>query len=435
MRTVVRTLHRCGYEAFIVGGAARDFVLKRRPKDWDVATEATPETVERLFPKTIPTGKAFGTITVLHPDMQIQVTTYRAERAYRDRRRPGEVRFVRDLVADLSRRDFTMNAMAFDLRTRRLVDPFGGVEDLRRRRLRTVGKASKRFGEDILRAIRAGRFIAEHDLKPSAEVTKAARAIAPHVRKLSKERIRDELSKLLLAPRPSVGLRWLDRTGILSVVFPGLEKGKGIRQGGWHSYDVFNHTLRAVDAAPPDLVLRLALLFHDVAKPATRSRDSRGYHFYRHEHLGARTAEKALIGLRYPRSLAQDVSTLVEHHLFEAEAISKSDPAIRRLMRRVGPERIERLLALRKADVLGCGPRSRVSPALQAIGRRVLAIRRAQEALSIRDLAVDGHDVMRLKKLSPGPQVGRILRQLMEEVIKKPILNNFKDLTSIIQKL
>ncbi len=420
MREVIRDLRKRGFEAYIVGGAVRDLLLGKVPKDWDVATNARPEKVERAFRRTIPTGKKYGTITVLSKGFPVQVTTFRTEGRYQGRRKPGRVSFVSSLPTDLSRRDFTINAMALDLPSMKILDPFGGVADLRSRRLRTVGRAEERLSEDALRAVRAGRFMSQLGLKPSPRLTAAAGKTARHVSALSKERIGEELGKLLLGPHAGEGLRWLDRTGILKRFLPELMWGKGVWQGGWHRHDVFRHTLRCVDLSPAQLDLRLALLFHDVAKPLTRTRDTRGYHFYGHEHRGAKIAERVLKRLRFSGALIEEVCELIRHHLFEAGQIAPSEAAVRRLMNRVGDSRIDRLILLRRLDVRGCGADRKPGRELAVLSRKIAKIRKARQAITLKDLAADGRDVMKWLKIKPGPEVGAILRALLEEILRHP---------------
>ncbi|MFH1262181.1 MAG: HD domain-containing protein [Pseudomonadota bacterium] len=435
VQRVIRTLRRNEYQGFVVGGAVRDITLGRKPRDWDVATDALPEAVEKIFPKTVPIGKKFGTVTVLGGGMEVQVTTFRSEENYKDRRRPSKVTFHSQIDVDLSRRDFTINAMAYDPEKRRFIDPFCGRNDLKARRLRTVGPATERFAEDTLRIIRAGRFISELGLRPQAGLLSAARAQSSNVRRLSAERIRDELSKLLLGRDPTRGLVWLDRAGVLRTILPELFRTKGVKQGGVHQYDVFRHTLRSVEEAPADLTLRLALLLHDVAKPIRRRRIGGRYRFFGHETVGARMAEKVLRRLRYPGSVIEDVSVLIRNHLFEAETIFSNDSAIRRLIRKVGEERIDRLVLLRKADVLGCGHDRRPSPKFDELKRRIRRIRRKKHALTLHDLAADGNDVMKWLKVRPGPEVGTILSNLLAAVLGNPELNNKKTLKKLARKV
>ncbi len=427
-----RRLRERSYQAFLVGGAVRDLSLGRKPEDWDIATSAQPKNVLALFPKSIPTGIDFGTVTVRVRGFPIQVTTFRKEGRYRDRRRPSTVEFVGDLASDLARRDFTVNAMAIDPITKEWFDPFGGIADLKKKKLRAVGQAGKRMKEDPLRLIRAGRFISQLSLRPDTALTKAARVCHRDLRFVSAERIRDELCKLLLAPQPSRGLLWMKDTGVLKMFLPELSGCVGVEQGGWHQFDVFHHTLKAIDFAVCQLTVRLALLLHDIAKPLTRTRDRLGYHFYKHERIGAEMSRKILRRLRFSKEISRDVETLIEHHLFEDVPISRSPAAVRRLMQRVGEQRLELLLAVRRGDTLGCGRGHRISPVLNRISNEAAKIRRAKEALSLRDLRVSGRDVMHWKKIPPGPEVGEILRKVLEEVVKSPNINKKKWLKPMI---
>jgi tRNA nucleotidyltransferase (CCA-adding enzyme) len=421
-----------GFDAYLVGGAVRDLKLGKEPKDWDIATNAKPGQVMKVFRKAISTGKAFGTVTVIFRKMPIQVTTYRVESDYKDRRRPSKVNFVTNIYDDLARRDFTFNAMALDMRRGALIDSFGGATDLKKRRLRTVGKARDRFGEDALRIIRAGRFISELSLAPNRDLTLAAKKHSASVRRVSMERVRDEWIKLLVSPKPSAAIDWFDRVGVLKIILPELVRCRGIRQGGWHKYDVYRHTLRCLDSATPVLRIRLVMLLHDLAKPLTRTRDKTGYHFYRHDLKGSEMAKKICRRFRMPNELTNQVASLVRHHLFESDPISKTDAAVRRLMQRVGEQNLNDLIEVRRADVKGCGPHRRPGPALKMIERRAQKIRNLREALSIRDLKIDGYDVMRWKKIPAGPQVGEILNDLLKAVIEDPRKNQKSVLRAIV---
>jgi len=431
--SVIKTLRKNNHQAFVVGGAVRDCLLRRNPKDWDVTTDAIPSQVEKCFSKTIPVGKKFGTVTVLVRRFPVQVTTFRSEDKYVDQRRPRSVRFHKNLTADLSRRDFTINALAYNLETEKVIDPFGGLKDLRHKKLRTVGKAQKRFNEDTLRVIRAARFLAELDFSPDPELTQAAGRSVKHIFKLSKERIRDELEKLMISKDPRRGLLWLDKTKILKCVLPELVTCKGVRQGGWHSYDVFQHTLYAVLASPQKLDLRLGLLLHDIAKPITRTRDLRGYHFYGHDKMGAEMARAILKRLRFPNELIESVCTLVRHHLFEVDAIVNNDAAIRRLIQRVGETRIDDLLEFRKADIRGCGPGRTYRPSLNKLAKRIQWVKNKETIPKLTDLAINGHDVMKWLHIKPGPQVGIVLRDLLEKVIECPTLNTKTHLKQLVE--
>lgn len=420
---VIRGLRRHGFQAFVVGGAVRDLLLRRVPRDWDVATNAKPDDIEGIFRKTLPLGKKFGTITVFVGKKQIQVTTFRGEKGYTDRRRPSSVKFGVSLEEDLSRRDFTINAMALDPLLKKIIDPFGGRKDLRKNLLQTVGDAGERLAEDTLRAIRAGRFIGELGLRPASRLTQASAKVASHIRGLSAERIRDELIKLMDAPKPSQGLIWFDRTGILKEILPELVRCKGVEQKGWHRYDVFRHTLRAVDASSREQRVRWAALLHDLGKPETRTCEGRSFHFYGHEKTGVKYSERILRRLRFPKEFIQEVSALVLHHLFVEEQVTASAAAFRRFLRRVGEERVIPLVELRLADVKGTGPNRRPHAALARVEKMFSAFQKERSALSRTDLKVTGVDLMRWMGAKPGPEIGRMLEYLLQKVLQNPSIN------------
>jgi putative nucleotidyltransferase with HDIG domain len=286
-----------------------------------------------------------------------------------------------------------------------------------------VGDALDRFEEDSLRALRAGRFLAQCGCTATPAMLKAARKISPQIHSLSAERIRDEIIRLLETHRPSIGFNWLERAGILKRILPEVVRGKKTFQGGWHSYDVFRHTLVAVDAARPSVDLRLALLLHDIAKPITRTRDSRGYHFYRHDRIGAEMSRKILRRLRFSRQTEEKVFALVLHHLFEVEVLEQNPAALRRFLQRVGNENVDELFELRRADVKGCGPGRRPSPALKRVEDRIRKLRNQRPAISLHDLKANGRDVMAWLRIPPGPEVGEALKLLLDAIVEDPSLN------------
>src|SRR5207248_8281165 len=321
---VLRTLRGAGKQAYLAGGAVRDLlriaqgVLLAPPHDFDVATDALPEDVQRLFPRTAPTGIAHGTVTVLaDEEHKVEVTTFRGEGPYLDGRRPSSVTFRGDIDGDLARRDFTVNAMAWDPLSGELRDPFGGAADLRRSLLRAVGDPRQRFREDGLRPMRAVRFACTLRLALDRPTERAIPQALDVFAKVAWERIREELTKLLVrGDPPSRGLRLLRRAGLLARIAPELLDGVGFEQNPYHAFDVFRHTLRAVDFAPPDLVVRLAALLHDVAKPrSAQPPEPKGEHtFYRHEFLGEPMAREILLRLRLPRDVVERVALLVREH-------------------------------------------------------------------------------------------------------------------------
>lgn len=393
--------------------------------DWDIATSALPEQVTQLFRRVIPTGIQHGTVTVLMGKQQFEVTTLRGETTYTDGRRPDAVYFVDDIKDDLARRDFTINAIAYDVLEDRLIDPFDGVRDLAQRRLRAVGKPAERFGEDGLRVLRAARFVAtlEVDLEPET-----ARAIQPSLdsyRKVSAERIRDEWLKTMKARRPSRAFEVMKDHGLLAVTAAEMLESVNCVQNRHHAYDVWGHAMSCLDAAPAAPVLRVAALLHDVGKPRSRafSEKTNDYTFYEHERIGAEMVEPMLSRLRFSNEEQKHITALVRHHLICYDG-TWSDAAVRRWLRRVTPELLPDLYLLNEADVRGKGrdvtSDLRNLAGLKAHVERVLA---AGAALSTRDLALDGRALMQELGMKPGPDIGRILKTLLDEVVEDPSKN------------
>jgi tRNA nucleotidyltransferase (CCA-adding enzyme) len=422
---VCRRLAGAGHAAHVVGGCVRDLLLGRPAKDWDVTTSALPDAVSRLFKRTVPTGIAHGTITVLVGGAAVEVTTYRGEGAYSDARRPDHVVFGVTLEEDLARRDFTMNAIAYDPLARALADPFGGRADLAARLIRAVGDPAARFGEDGLRVMRAIRFAATlgFALEPATEA--AIPSALGSLARVSAERVRDELLKLLDAPRPSLGLEIAERTGILGVILPELAEGVGVAQNRFHRFDVWRHTLASVDATVGDPITRLGALLHDVAKPRTAAPrpDAPGEStFYRHDSVGAKMTDAICRRLRLSTREREKAVALVGHHMFWY-APEWTDASVRRFMRRVGPELIPDLFALRAGDVVGRGFGEDPEVELGELRRRIDRVVAEDQALTVADLAVTGEDVMRVLEVPPGRIVGDTLRALLEEVLDDPELN------------
>jgi len=418
-----------GFRGWLVGGSVRDAVAsqlglrEKLPADWDVATSATPEQVQSIFRRVVPTGIAHGTVTVLCPNDKIEVTTLRGETTYSDGRHPDSITFVRDIEADLARRDFTVNAIAFDPLDSTLIDPFAGLADLAARILRAVGDPALRFGEDGLRVLRAARFAAtlEFDIEP---VTLAAiRPSLGSYRKVSPERIRDEWNKALVARAPSRAFRIMLEHGLLEVTAPELVLMHDCTQNRHHAYDVWEHTLQVLDrtpASPTDL--RLAALLHDIGKPATRAihPTTGDYTFYHHEQAGAKLSEILLGRLRYPNETRARVMELVRHHLVVYDT-NWTDAAMRRWLKRVSVELWREIVALAHADVMGKGRDvpDEVERLCQLTNHaeRIIA---EGAALAIRDLAIGGSDLIAGLGITPGPLVGRLLRQLLDDVVEQP---------------
>lgn len=424
-------LHAGGHAAYVVGGSLRDALLGREPADWDLATDARPPRLLELFPGAVYENR-FGTVAVRRESAVYEITTFRSEHEYADFRRPHRVEFGDELEPDLARRDFTVNAIAWGRGPGRpapvLEDPFGGLADLAGRRLRAVGDPAARFREDALRMVRAVRLAAALEFTVEPGTRAAIAGNAGLVRHLSGERIGAELSKLLAAPRPSIGLRLAMDTGLLAVISPELAAQRGVAQNKVPGEDLWDHTLRTVDAAAGDRpVVRLAALLHDIGKPATLE-DGR---FHHHEVVGARQAESLLRRLRYPRAVAEEVVHLVRHHMFTVDP-EFTDAAVRRFIRRIGRENLDALFELRRADDVGSGMPADDAE-LDAFRRRIDEELAAEAALDRAALRIDGTDLIRELGLEPGPRLGRVIDALVEQVIVDPALNEPATLLMLAQ--
>jgi tRNA nucleotidyltransferase (CCA-adding enzyme) len=417
---LLATLWGGGYSAFVVGGCLRDSLLGREPADWDLTTDAPPDRIQALFPKSLYENR-FGTVVVYHEDAQYEITSFRRDVSYSDHRHPDAVQFGESIEEDLARRDFTVNAIAWGGRPGEepvFVDPHGGREDLARRLLRAVGNADRRFGEDALRMIRAVRLAATLEFEVNPGTLDAIGRNAGLAAHLSRERVLAELLKLLAAPRPSVGLSLMERTGLLAVIAPDLARQRGIAQNKIDGEDLWDHTLRTVDAAPNRPVVRLASLLHDIGKPDTLADG----HFHGHERVGADMARDFLAGLHAPRVLQERVAHLVLHHMFSYEP-GWTDAAIRRLIRKIGPGSVDDLLALRAADNAGSGVPADAGQ-LAELAARIKSQIDARVVLGRAQLAVDGNDLIAALDVAPGPLLGRLLDDLTERVIAEPALND-----------
>lgn len=425
---ICKRLREKGKRGWIVGGCVRDLLRGGEAKDWDVATDALPGDVVHFFRKVIPTGIQHGTVTVVVRGQHYEVTTLRGEGAYTDGRRPDSVEFVDDITADLARRDFTFNAMAIDPVDGHLIDPFEGRRDLDARVLRAVGDACERFAEDGLRVLRAARFSAtlECAIDPETERAMGADRSIDTFRRVSAERVRDEWVKAMRARRPSVAFEAMRRTRLLDVTCPELLESVGCVQNKWHAYDVWGHAMACLDACKPEPVLRVAALLHDVAKPRTRafSDKTQDYTFYEHERVGAEIADPILARLRFSNEERAKITALVRHHLI-CYADDWTDAAVRRWIRRITPELAPDLYELGFADARGKGREASEDIAsIERLRARVEAVLAAGTALSARDLAINGRDLMTELGLAPGRVIGEILERLVERVTDDPTLND-----------
>lgn len=417
-------LWAAGHAGYVVGGSLRDVMLDRLPADWDLATDALPERLLGLFPEAAYENR-FGTVAVPRAGDLFEITTFRSDHEYADFRRPHRVEFTGTIALDLARRDFTVNAMAWGGPAGEepsLVDPYGGREDVAARTLRAVGDPRARFEEDALRMVRAVRLAATLDFAIEPATLAGIEACANLVAHLSGERIATELDRLLAAPVPSIGLRLMSDTGVLAAISPELAAQRGIPQNKVPEEDLWDHTLRSVDAASSARpIVRLAALLHDIGKPATFADG----HFLGHETVGARLAAAFLDRLHAPRAVRERVVDLVRNHMFSYEP-SWSEAAVRRFIAKIGKlgdGALGELLELREADNTGSG----LPPEAGRLGElraRIGAELAADAVLDRRGLAVDGTDLMRELGLPQGPILGRILEGLLERVIADPALND-----------
>ncbi len=417
---LLATLWRGGHAAYVVGGCLRDALLGREPADWDLTTDAPPDRIQALFPRSVYENR-FGTVVVRQGDAQYEITTFRRDVSYSDHRHPDAVQFGESIEEDLARRDFTINAIAWGGRPAEepaFVDPHRGRDDLARRLLRAVGDPDLRFGEDALRMVRAVRLAATLEFEVDPATLEAIGRNAGLATRLSGERVCAELLKLLAAPRPSVGLRLMERTGLLGVISADLARQPGMSQNKVDDEDLWDHTLLTVDAAPNRPLVRLASLLHDLGKPDTLEDG----HFHGHETVGAVMARDFLAGLHAPRALQEGVAHLVLHHMFSYQP-NWSDAAIRRFIGKAGTGSVDDLLALRAADNEGSGLPAGAGH-LAELASRIQAELAAQVVLRRGQLAVDGNDLMAELDLPQGRLLGRLLDDLTERVIADPALND-----------
>ena len=435
--SLCRKLRDGGYRVWIVGGSLRDLLLGRRPEDWDMATDARPHQVRRLFRRVINTGIAQGTVTVLWRGGRFEVTTLRGEGGYSDGRHPDSVVFIDDLEQDLARRDFTVNAIAYDPVQERLIDPFGGLQDIRERLLRAVGDPGARFKEDGLRVLRAVRFAATLGFRLEQSTLAAIPEALDLYTRTSRERVRDEWLKLMKAPEPSIGFELMRSSGILDVTCPELLEQVGCEQNCCHAYDVWSHTMRCLDLAPADPELRMAALFHDLGKPRARafSEKTGDFTFYDHERIGAKMADRWLRLYRFSGGERERIVHLIRHHLI-CYTEQWTDSAVRRFLRRVGVDQVPELLALGRADLLAKGlDRSDEIAGLDRLQERIRVVIEQKSALSVGQLAIDGNDVMRRLGIGPGPRIGEVLRKALDPVLESPESNCRETLLELVDEI
>jgi len=427
---VADTLESRGFEAYLIGGCVRDLLIGKEPKDWDITTNAHPTEIETFFGETF-INNDFGTVGVVteseDPRLKvIEVTPYRTESEYSDARRPDSVEFGVSLEEDLKRRDFTVNAIAYRLKDEKVVDLFNGEEDIKKKRIVAVGKATERFAEDALRMMRAVRLAVELDFIIDGDTMTAIAENSTNLGRISKERIRDEFSRILESKQPMQGVIFLEKLGLLEYVAPDLLRGIGVEQNQAHAFDVYEHLLRTMQHAADkdwEFDIRLAGLFHDISKPETRrwSDEKKDWTFHGHEVVGARVAKKALQELKFPKERITRIVTLIRWHMFFSDPEQISLSAVRRTIANVGAENIWDLLKLRRCDRIGTG-RPKEQP-FRLRKYTAMVEEALRDPISVKMLKIDGSRIMELTGEKPSKKLGDTLNALLEEVLDDPLKN------------
>jgi poly(A) polymerase/tRNA nucleotidyltransferase (CCA-adding enzyme) len=439
----IHTLQTAGFQAFIVGGSLRDLLLDKKPKDWDIATNALPEEIQGLFPHHFYNNK-YGTVTIVNDTTtdetlkNIEITPFRAESGYSDRRHPDEVTFTKTIEEDLARRDFTINALAYDPSQGQLVDPYKGQKDIEAKTLRAVGDAQERFEEDALRIMRAIRISCELGFKIEENTEKALKNSAELLKEIAVERIRDEFSKVVSCKNPKEGIEMMQRLGVLSLIVPEIEMGIGVEQNSAHSYTVFEHNLRALQHAANkgwSFHVKLAALFHDVAKPHTKGWNEvkKDHTFYGHDVVGAKITKQILTRLKFSRETVDIVTKLVRYHLFFSDTEKITLSAVRRLLQNVGKDHIWELMNLRACDRIGTGRPKEAPYRLRKYEAMIEEVMR--DPITVGMLKIDGKRIMEVSREKPGPRIGFILHALLEEVLENPEKNTAEYLEKRVLEL
>jgi poly(A) polymerase/tRNA nucleotidyltransferase (CCA-adding enzyme) len=422
---VIKRLESKGYEAYVVGGAVRDRCMNRPVSDWDVATSAPPRRIRAIFKDIRSFSLKHETVTLVEKGSHYEVSSFRSGE--------GSGKAIQE---DLAHRDFTINAMAYDATERKIIDPFGGRRDITRKLVKAVGKPGDRFREDPLRLIRAVRIATELGFKIDPQTSKVIARRGHQLAGVARERIRDELVKILATSRPSRGLNLLRRFGLLQQFLPELLEGYRKKQNSYHLHTIYRHIVEAVDQVEPDPVMRLTALFHDVAKPRHREKIEGEFHFTGHESASAEMASEIMMRLKFGKGITQEVSHLIRHHLRVTSYDAPwSTETLRRLIRRVRPENIGRFFSLSRADLLSHGMKDHRLDALSKLHRRAKKIISGPLPLGTGQLAIGGEEVMGIFGLRPGPKVGKILDYLMDRVTAHPEMNTKAKLVALLEEM
>ncbi len=431
-------LEKKGFEVYLVGGCVRDLIMRRKPKDWDLTTNAKPKEIQRIFKHSFYNNK-FGTVRIpLKEKGVIEITTYRSESGYTDRRHPDKINFGKNLKEDLKRRDFTINAIAIKIgKNLTLVDIFDGRKDIKEKIIKAIGNPEERFQEDALRLLRAIRFASQLNFKMEENTYLAIAKNSSLLKFVSEERIRDELIKIINSKQPANAFLMLRETGLLSYIIPELEFGVGIIQGRHHKYDVFTHSILSLQAAADknfSFEVRLAALLHDIGKPQSKDFDNAGQAtFYNHHIVGERITKKILKRLKFDKKTIEKVSLLVREHMFVYDIGKVTEAGVRRLLRKVGKENIDDLINLRVADRLGSG----VPKAMPYRLRHLLYLleKVSSDPISLKLLKINGEDIMKILKVKPGKKIGLLLNALLVKVLDNPEINDKKKLKEELLQL
>lgn len=439
VKSIVEKLGENGFEGFLVGGCVRDLLRNAEPADWDIATNAKPEEIRKVFPDSFYENK-FLTVTVKTESMkeslkEIEITTYRSEAKYTDKRHPDEVKFAKNIEEDLSRRDFTVNAIALGIKGN-IIDPYNGQKDLEKKIIRAVRDPKERFNEDALRMMRAIRFAAVLGFKIEEKTAKAIEENSPWLQAISKERIRDEFIKIIMADNASEGVEMLRKLGLLKYIVPELEEGYNVSQNKHHIYDCYEHALLSLKYAAKkkfNKYVRIAVLFHDIAKPRVKKGEGSNSTFYNHEIVGAKMTVRILDRLKFSKKDAEKITKLVRYHLFYYNVGEVSESSVRRLVSRAGLENMEELLQVRMADRIGSGVPKAEPYKLRHL--KYIIEKVSQEPISAKALKINGDDIMDILKVKPGPKIGWFLEILLGEALSDPSRNKKEILTEIAKKL
>ncbi len=442
VKSVIETLKNNGFDAYVVGGCVRDVLRGVDPDDWDVTTDAKPEEIQKIFPKNFYENK-FLTVTVQTESKkqklkEIEVTTFRSEAKYTDKRHPEEIKFAKTLEEDLSRRDFTVNAIAIGIKNKKLmvVDPFTGQEDLKNKVIKAVGNPEERFSEDALRMMRAVRFATILNFVIEPKTAEAIKKNAKNLEEISAERVRDEFFKIVMTERAADGIELLRELKLLKHIVPELEEGYGVTQNKHHIYGVYEHSLLSFKYAAKNgfnEYVRLATLFHDIAKPRVKKGEGLDSTFYGHEILGAKMAYQILNRLKFPKKDVEKITKLIRYHLFYYNVGEVGESSVRRLLQQAGPENIDELLQVRMADRIGSGCPKAEPYKLRHL--KYIMEKVSRDPISVKMLKVGGNDVMDILKISPGPKIGSILEILLGYVLLDPKKNQKVILKEEVEKL